>query len=331
MCFPPTKLTHRIPLAACSPDFAAPSWFKKYFFKWTNKPPCSGCGARGACMQPKGGCAPTPEEASSMASVVELYRCKECGAETRYPRYNDPAKLLETRNVSRFLIAASVYRHLCSQLVPCVTRECVAMLRLLRCGRLLFLCLWQQQQQQFGIPCTSLCCVCRDDVLCATRCSVSRTQIMKLDGWCLFNFTQHPFRRCWTTHARRGDAASGQTASLSCAERSDWRRGAQGTGRTTSGPRYAIMTPRLPPQSPHMSFCSPSGVQGHYFFSLFRPARCSSRLCYDFPRLSVGTPALPFTAHGIRGRSRVSPPKDEKRSSLSARQRQCVQLARTIS
>ncbi|CAN0600944.1 unnamed protein product, partial [Ectocarpus sp. 12 AP-2014] len=72
-------------------------WFKKDFFKWTNKPSCSGCGARGACMQGKGGCAPTSEEASSKASVVELYVCKECGAETRYPRYNDPAKLLETR------------------------------------------------------------------------------------------------------------------------------------------------------------------------------------------------------------------------------------------
>lgn len=104
MCFPPTKLTPSYPtLADCSPDFAAAtSWFKKDFFKWTNKPACSGCGARGACMQGKGGCAPTPEEASSKASVVELYFCKECGAETRYPRYNDPAKLLETRNVSSF-------------------------------------------------------------------------------------------------------------------------------------------------------------------------------------------------------------------------------------
>ncbi|CAM9150392.1 unnamed protein product [Scytosiphon promiscuus] len=74
------------------------SWFKKDFFKWTNKPACSGCGGRGACMQPKGVQPPTPEEASSRASRVEVYACKDCGAETRYPRYNDPAKLLETRN-----------------------------------------------------------------------------------------------------------------------------------------------------------------------------------------------------------------------------------------
>lgn len=81
-----------------------PSWFKKDFFKWTNKPPCSGCGARGGPMQLKGGGTPTPEEAAAKASRVELYVCKDCPAETRFPRYNDPAKLLETRNVrTRYL------------------------------------------------------------------------------------------------------------------------------------------------------------------------------------------------------------------------------------
>eukprot|EP00903_Cladosiphon_okamuranus_P017573 g16186.t1 len=74
------------------------SWFKKEFFKWTNKPACSACGARGPSMQAKGQCSPTPEEASAKASMVELYGCKDCGADTRFPRYNDPAKLLETRN-----------------------------------------------------------------------------------------------------------------------------------------------------------------------------------------------------------------------------------------
>ncbi|CAN0115449.1 unnamed protein product [Ectocarpus sp. 12 AP-2014] len=99
------------------------SWFKKDFFKWTNKPPCSGCGARGACMQGKGGCAPTPEEASSKASVVELYVCKECGAETRYPRYNDPAKLLETRNGR------------CGEWANCFTLMCRAVGLEARCAR----------------------------------------------------------------------------------------------------------------------------------------------------------------------------------------------------
>ena len=50
-------------------------------------------------MQPRGGGSPTPDEASAKASRVELYGCKDCGAETRFPRYNDPAKLLETRHV----------------------------------------------------------------------------------------------------------------------------------------------------------------------------------------------------------------------------------------
>lgn len=53
-------------------------------------------------MQLKGGCAPTPGEAAGKASRVELYGCKDCLAETRFPRYNDPAKLLETRNVSTY-------------------------------------------------------------------------------------------------------------------------------------------------------------------------------------------------------------------------------------
>lgn len=51
-------------------------------------------------MRIKGGCTPTREEAAAKASRVELYECRDCAAETRFPRYNDPAKLLETRNVS---------------------------------------------------------------------------------------------------------------------------------------------------------------------------------------------------------------------------------------
>lgn len=57
-------------------------------------------------MEGKGGCGPTPEEASAKASRVELYGCTGCGAETRFPRYNDPAKLLETRNVSTVFVVA---------------------------------------------------------------------------------------------------------------------------------------------------------------------------------------------------------------------------------
>lgn len=123
-------------------------------------------------MQRKGGCPPTLEEASSKASVVELYRCKECGAETRYPRYNDPAKLLETRNVSRILVAASIKPTLelsayDDGTVYVILRswQCVAMRCLLRYGPLLCACLWQQQQQlSFGTPSTCLCCFFRDGI-----------------------------------------------------------------------------------------------------------------------------------------------------------------------
>lgn len=40
---------------------------------------------------------PTEEEAQEEASRVELFRCEQCGEELRFPRYNNPAKLLETR------------------------------------------------------------------------------------------------------------------------------------------------------------------------------------------------------------------------------------------
>jgi hypothetical protein len=45
----------------------------------------------------QGNNSPTPEDLRYGASVIELYRCKVCNYETRFPRYNDPEKLLETR------------------------------------------------------------------------------------------------------------------------------------------------------------------------------------------------------------------------------------------
>ncbi|CAM9281638.1 unnamed protein product [Ectocarpus sp. 8 AP-2014] len=63
------------------------------------------------------------KEASSKASVVELYFCKECGAQTRYPRYNDPAKLLETRNGR------------CGEWANCFTLMCRAVGLEARCAR----------------------------------------------------------------------------------------------------------------------------------------------------------------------------------------------------
>lgn len=71
-------------------------WFKRDLFTWVNTAPCSRCGNPGTrCVGTSGDT--TPGEAAHGASRVELYACGSCGATTRFPRYNDPAKLLETR------------------------------------------------------------------------------------------------------------------------------------------------------------------------------------------------------------------------------------------
>lgn len=70
-------------------------WFKHDFFKWTNEPESApGQGkARLVSVQ-----APTPEEArDGNAGRTEVYQCED-GSIIRYPRYNDPVKLLSTRN-----------------------------------------------------------------------------------------------------------------------------------------------------------------------------------------------------------------------------------------
>ncbi|VDO89295.1 unnamed protein product [Heligmosomoides polygyrus] len=71
------------------------NWFKTDFFSWCDSPVCEACGNQ----TPKGSGlngTPTPEEKESGADRVEVYLCS-CGQEVRFPRYNDPAKLLETR------------------------------------------------------------------------------------------------------------------------------------------------------------------------------------------------------------------------------------------
>ena len=40
---------------------------------------------------------PSDEERQFGASRVELYSCTACSCQTRFPRYNDPVKLLETK------------------------------------------------------------------------------------------------------------------------------------------------------------------------------------------------------------------------------------------
>lgn len=71
------------------------SWFKGSFFKWVDKPKCPWCGS---LTFPVGVVPPTPEEMIWGAGNVESYQCQNCGKVTRFPRYNHPAKLLETRS-----------------------------------------------------------------------------------------------------------------------------------------------------------------------------------------------------------------------------------------
>ncbi|KAK4279133.1 hypothetical protein QN277_016886 [Acacia crassicarpa] len=68
-------------------------WFKK-FFRWVNSPPCRDCGNE---TVGQGMADANESEAPYVPRRVELYRCTICSEVTRFPRYNDPIKLLETR------------------------------------------------------------------------------------------------------------------------------------------------------------------------------------------------------------------------------------------
>ena len=72
------------------------NWFKLTFFKWVDQPECSLC-HRAGTTDLTAMAAATVDEASYGASRVEVYRCRQCQGVTRFPRYNDPLKLLETR------------------------------------------------------------------------------------------------------------------------------------------------------------------------------------------------------------------------------------------
>ncbi|KAI8640049.1 hypothetical protein BD408DRAFT_420387 [Parasitella parasitica] len=70
-------------------------WFKNEFFMWVNHPPCDYC----QNTQTRGinRLQPTHEELRFGAGMVEGYHCPSCDRVTRFPRYNDPGRLLETR------------------------------------------------------------------------------------------------------------------------------------------------------------------------------------------------------------------------------------------
>ncbi|KAM7278541.1 hypothetical protein ACFE04_005675 [Oxalis oulophora] len=86
------------------------SWFKQHF-RWVNAPPCDGCG-NNTVGQGMG--APLPSESKYGANRVEIYRCTVCSVVTRFPRYNDPLKLVETK------------RGRCGEWANCFTLYCRA-------------------------------------------------------------------------------------------------------------------------------------------------------------------------------------------------------------
>lgn len=69
-------------------------WFKTQFFKWVDAPTCDFCMNSTSLIKMA---QPLEEEKAHKASRTEVYKCAVCYQETRFPRYNDPCKLLETR------------------------------------------------------------------------------------------------------------------------------------------------------------------------------------------------------------------------------------------
>lgn len=72
------------------------NWFKHDFFSWCNAPKCQKCGDNSKMVRQEAG-TPTEEDTKHGALRVEQYKCKDCDIVTRYPRYNDPVKLFQTR------------------------------------------------------------------------------------------------------------------------------------------------------------------------------------------------------------------------------------------
>ncbi|CAO3691835.1 unnamed protein product [Umbelopsis ramanniana] len=69
------------------------AWFKN-FFSWVDQPACQFCSSPTTAI---GRGKPNVDDIRNGASVIEVYQCPQCHQKTQFPRYNNPAKLLETR------------------------------------------------------------------------------------------------------------------------------------------------------------------------------------------------------------------------------------------
>uniref|UniRef100_A0A2K6EN19 Peptide-N(4)-(N-acetyl-beta-glucosaminyl)asparagine amidase n=1 Tax=Propithecus coquereli TaxID=379532 RepID=A0A2K6EN19_PROCO len=70
-------------------------WFKQEFFHWVNNMLCSKCG--GQTRSRSKSLLPNDDELKWGANNVEDHYCDACQFSNRFPRYNNPEKLLETR------------------------------------------------------------------------------------------------------------------------------------------------------------------------------------------------------------------------------------------
>ncbi|XP_015263723.1 PREDICTED: peptide-N(4)-(N-acetyl-beta-glucosaminyl)asparagine amidase isoform X1 [Gekko japonicus] len=70
------------------------NWFKCDFFQWVNNLPCSKCEGQ---TESKDNLTPSEDDLRWDASRVENHFCNQCQLSNRFPRYNNPEKLLETR------------------------------------------------------------------------------------------------------------------------------------------------------------------------------------------------------------------------------------------
>uniref|UniRef100_A0A3Q0RFA6 Peptide-N(4)-(N-acetyl-beta-glucosaminyl)asparagine amidase n=1 Tax=Amphilophus citrinellus TaxID=61819 RepID=A0A3Q0RFA6_AMPCI len=87
-------------------------WFKNDFFTWVDCLPCSSCGGP---TQHAPSLSPNTDDLRWGVQRVENHYCQSCQVSTRFPRYNNPEKLLETR------------RGRCGEWANCFTLCCRAM------------------------------------------------------------------------------------------------------------------------------------------------------------------------------------------------------------
>ena len=74
---------------------AITKWFKEEYFTFvSNEIPCHVCGNKAVL---RGTGPPTRYEHDGYARAVDIFRCPVCEAVTRFPRYDSPTRLLETR------------------------------------------------------------------------------------------------------------------------------------------------------------------------------------------------------------------------------------------